>query len=147
MTEFVFDIPAFRVSYPAFGNTTAYPDATLQAYWDTACCYIENYSEDCGWLSGDCRYKALTLMTAHLAAISTIVANGQVPGQVQSASIDKISVSLTAPPQKNQWQWWLNLTPYGQALLVLLQTRSVGGFVFGGSPERLAFRRFGGFFY
>lgn len=144
MGDYVFDVSAFRISYPAFSNTVTYPDATLQMNFDNATCYIANANY--GWLNGDCRYLALTLMTAHLTALSDLIAAGQVPGLVQNATIDKITVGLTPPPLKNQWQWWLSLTPYGQQLYALLQSVSVGGLYIGGLPERAGFRKVGGIF-
>lgn len=147
MTTFTFDIPRFRVEFPAFSNIVKYHDTLLQSDWDAATCYISN--EDYGILHGDCRYHALSLMTAHLQALKDIIAtNGSqgVPGLVQSASIDKVKVSLTPPPLKNQWSWWLSLTGYGQQLLALLQALSVGGLYIRGLPETLGFRRIGGVF-
>lgn len=143
-TVFVFDIPAFRVSFPAFANSTVYPDATLQMYWDNAGCIVENTTYECYMLAGVCRYRALNLLTAHLAAISDLIAAGQVPGLVQNATIDKVTVGLTPPPLLTQFQWWLSLTPYGQQLLVILQVSSVGGEYYGGLPEISAFRKVGG---
>lgn len=141
---YTFDIPNFRIDYPAFSNATTFPDVTLQLYWDNATCYIDNLNY--GYLNGDCRYQALTLMTAHLASLSVLIASGQIPGLVQTSTIDKISVGLTPPPLLNQFQWWLCITPYGQSLLALLQVSSVGGFYIGGLPERLAIRKVGGTF-
>lgn len=141
---FVFDIPAFRLAYPAFANSVTYSDATLTAYWDSAACYISN--EDYGYLNGLCRLKALNLMTAHLAAIATLIASSKTPGLVQAATIDKISVTLTPPPLANQWQWWLSLTPYGQQLFALLQVQLAGGYYIGGGFEVGAFRKGGGIF-
>lgn len=143
-STYVFDIPAFRISYPAFANVDTFPDATLQMYFDTATCYVAN--ENYGCLADDCRYRALTLMTAHLVALSVLIAAGQVPGMVQNATIDKVTVGLTPPPLPNQFQWWLGLTPYGQQLLALLQVSSVGGFYVGGLPERSAIRKVYGVF-
>lgn len=140
-----FDVALFREQFPVFANATAYPDAMLQMYWDMATCYVTDIG-NYGWLQGRCRQLAINLMTAHLTALSIIVAGGQVPGLVQSATIDKVSVSLTPPPLKNQWQWWLSTTPYGQQLLALLQNRSVGGWYIGGRPELAAFRKVGGRF-
>lgn len=137
----LFDPAAFKVAFPAFASV---PDATLQAYFDAGTCYISD--RDYGWLAGECRARALDLMTAHLAALSNMIAAGQMPGLETSATIDKISVTTTPPPLKNQWQWWLSLTPYGQQLLALLTARSVGGFYVGGLPERSAFRKVGGIF-
>lgn len=143
---FTFDIPAFRISFPAFANVTLFPDDLLQRYWDDAGCIIENTTYRCYMLSGLCRYRALTLLTAHLAALGVLIAAGQVPGLVQTSTVDKVSVSLTPPPLQTQFQWWLNLTPYGQQLLVLLEVSSIGGDYYGGMPETSAFRRVGGSF-
>lgn len=148
MADISFDVAAFRTLFPAFESETTYPDLRLQAFWDMATDYI-NPSQVlavCGGLKLARKTYALNLMTAHIAALNTIIASGQTPGQVQSSGIDKISVSLTPPPQANQWQWWLGLTPYGQQLLALLQTASVGGFYVGGLPETAAFRKVLGVF-
>lgn len=140
-----FDVTAFRLLFPAFANASLFPDATLQMFWDSATCYISDVG-NFGALQGKCRQYSINLMTAHLAQLSTIIAAGQVPGLMQSATIDKITVSLTPPPVANQFKWWLNLTAYGQQLLALLQIRSAGGFYYGGVPELAGFRRVGGVF-
>lgn len=139
-----FDAAAFRAFYPQYSNVEAYPNATLQAYWDAATCFIS--ARNCGDLTGDCRVKAIWLMMIHLMTIGSTVAAGDTPGQVQSATIDKVSVSLTPPPIPNQWQWWLGTTPYGAQLLALLQVKSAGGFYVGGAPEIMSIRKGGGIF-
>lgn len=87
----------------------------------------------------------LNMMVAHLLALSTQIGNTpaapKTPGLKQSATIDKISISLTPPPFKNQWQWWLSLTPYGQQLFALLQIATTGGAYYGGFPNRDSLRR------
>jgi hypothetical protein len=115
-------------------------------YWTNSGYLMDN--DDVGFcaLSGQARYWGLNLMTAHLTALSVIIAGGQVPGLVQTATIDKVNVSLTPPPLKTQYQWWLSLTPYGQQLFALLQVSSVGGYWIGGLPEVAAFRKTGGVF-
>ena len=144
--HFTFDIPAFRISFPQFASEFAYPDATLQMYWDSATCIIQNSTWGGFMLHGECRYRALTLLTAHLVALSLLVNAGKVPGLVQGATIDKITVTLTPPPLFSQFEWWLSLTPYGQQLLAILQVSSVGGSYYGGLPERSGFRKIGGVF-
>lgn len=139
MTTLVFDVAAFRVSYPAFADDVKYPDAVLQGYWDTATCFI--CPEDYGYLHGHCRTQAINLLTAHLAALATLIAGGEIPGMLQSATVDKVSVSLTPPPVKTQLAWWLNLTPYGMQLWALLEMMAVGGVFIGGSPNYPAFRK------
>lgn len=134
-----FDIAAFRVSFPEFSQNPPWTDVLLTQYWDMATCYISD--EDYGWLSGICRALAINLYTAHLLKLSTLIAGNQVPGLVQDSTIDKISVGLTPPPLKTQWQWWMSLTAYGQQAFALLQARSVGGFYIGGWPERNAIRK------
>lgn len=135
---FTFDVTAFRASYPQFASTTTFPNLTLQAYYDTAGAYIAN--DNYGWLTEAQKGLALNLMTAHLAALSILIAGGETPGLVTSATIDKVTVTLEPPPVKTQFQWWLGLTPYGQQLLAILQVASVGGWFVGGSGTRTGFR-------
>ncbi|UAW63481.1 DUF4054 domain-containing protein [Mycoavidus sp. HKI] len=139
-----FDVSAFRLSFPAFANMETYPDASLLASWDAATCYVspQNY----GYLQGESRARALNLMTAHLVALADIVKAGQMPSMVSASTVDKVAVTLTPPPVKSQWQWWLSLTPYGQQLLALLSASAAGGFYIGGLPEGSGFRRVHGIY-
>ena len=137
-------VAAFRGLFPAYANVTTYPDADVEMNLETAQMYISG--EDYGRLAGTSRERAIYLMTAHLFFLSDLIASGQTPGMVSSSSIDKISVTLTPPPIKNQLHWWLGLSAYGQQLLALLMARSVGGFTVGGSAERSNFRKFDGSF-
>jgi len=144
MTTIIFDITKFRTLFPEFADTTLFPGDLLQMYYDMGTCYVSD--EDYGCLSGSCRVLALNFMTAHILKIGTGVTEGDDPGIVTSATVDKVSVSIQPPPQKDQYQWWLNQTPYGQQLLALLKAKSVGGLYVGGRPERAAFRKVGGYF-
>lgn len=148
MSVISFDVTVFRASFPAFLNSAKYPDATLQSFFDTASIYInpETGSGLIGGLNDAAKTRALNLMTAHLAQLSSMIAAGQTPALVQSSSIDKISVSLTPPPAKSHLQWWLSLTGYGAQLLALLQAKTAGGFYIGGTPELASFRKSGGRF-
>lgn len=141
---FTLNITTFRTLFPAYSNATTYPDAVLTMNWDTATLYIS--AEDYGWLSGASRERSIYLMAAHITALSDIISSGQNPSLVSASSIDKISVTLTPPPIKNQFHWWLSLTPYGAQLLALLKMSAVGGMYVGGSAERSAFRKVGGRF-
>jgi hypothetical protein len=109
-------------------------------YWNEATAYISNNTAS-GGLTQQQRYRAINLMTAHLAVLNTQAAAGQQAGLVQGATIDKISVQLTPPPEVNQWQWWLNQTQYGQQLLALFQVAAAGGFFVGGFPTTYTLRR------
>lgn len=129
-----FDVAGFRAAFPAFADVTAYPDAQLEGYFDVAAVYIS--TTDYGALTLLPRTRSLNLLTAHLAALGTIVASGNTPGFVQSATIDKISVTLTPPPGQSDFTWWLNGTPYGAQLAALLSMHAVGGFYV--SPYRNA---------
>ena len=144
MATITFDVTKFREQFPEFSNEITYPDSMLEMYWEMATCYVSN--EDYGCLSGSCRELALYFMTAHLTKIGTDTTNGEDPAFVTSATVDKVSVSTQPPPQKDQYEWWLSLTSYGQQLLALLKAKSAGGLYVGGSPERAAFRGIGGCF-
>lgn len=148
MSVITFNVAAFRDAFPAFANPAVYSDESLQAQFDAACSFISPETS-ANWyvgLNDAVKTRALYLMTAHLVQLSAAMLAGQTPGQVQSSGIDKISVSMTPPPQRNQWQWWLGLTGYGQQLFALLQVKSAGGFYVGGRPELAAFRKVGGVF-
>jgi len=140
----VFDPVAFRLQFPAYSDPNKYPDATLQGFWDTAICYISDLNY--GWLNGDCRQRAINMMVAHLVYLQGLILAGTVPGLVNSSSVGATSVSLQMPPGKTQFQWWLNLTPYGAQLLALLSVKSTGGFFVGGTLARAGFRQASGSF-
>lgn len=140
MAEHTFDSVAFRAQFPFFASELKYPDEQLSGYFTMATCYI--YPHDWVGLSGDCLQLALNLMTAHLAYSNyLLVTNGSATsGVMTGAGIDKVNISLQAPPIKNAWQQWLSTTPFGLQLWALLRAVSRGGFVSGGLPERDAFR-------
>lgn len=147
MAEHTFDVTTFRLLYPAFANVTLFPDVYLTAQFGQAKAYITPY--DNAWTSGDMLQTALNLMTAHLTQINVILAaNGKTPtlGVLQSATIDKVTVSNAPPPTRNGWQYWLATTPYGMQLWALLKSAANVGPYIGGLPERAAFRKVGGYF-
>ena len=143
MTSIAFDYPTFIALFPAYSNAVKYPQTTIQAFWNSAINYVSN-TDGCGNLQGSGRQYAINLMTAHLVYISDLIASGTVPYLMESSTIDKITVELTPPPLKNQYQWWLSTSPYGQQLLALLQVNSAGGFYIGGSAPLPAFGYQGG---
>jgi len=146
MAQHTLDISAFRTMFPAFADPLKYPDATLQMWWTMAIQYINDY--DSCLIEGDTLQLALNLMTAHLAQSFTLISAGQnTPGVITGATEGSVSVSMSPPPVKNMWQYWLATTPYGQQLLALLQSLVVGGFTIGGLPETSGFRRVGGVFW
>ena len=134
------DPAAFKAQFPEFGT---FADAAITAYWDMATQYMS--ATDGVMLSGSTLAFALNLLTAHLAKSFLIISTGS-PGVVNSATEGGVSVSMTPPPVKNAWQWWLATTPYGVQLWALLQVQTAGGVFVGGSAERNAFRKAGGIF-
>lgn len=147
MAQHTLDIPTFRLLFPPFADASKFPDAYIQAQWDSAVAFMGDVD---GWaLSGDKLQTALNYLTAHLMQINVILAGGGaggVAGVVTGATIDKVSVTLAAPTTKGGWQYWLSTTPYGMLLWSLLTIASAGGLYIGGRPERRAFRKVGGNF-
>ena len=139
-----FDVAAFRVKFPAFADPAKYPTPILEEYFKQATCIVSNANY--GWLVNCCRSLALDLLVAHLATLFTAILAGTPAQIVTSATIDKVTVSIEPPPTKNQFDWWLSLSPYGAQLLALLQAQSMGGFYIGGNPELSAFRKVGGIY-
>ena len=139
----VLNITYFRQAFPEFGNATVYPDALLDMFWSWATTYVSD--KNWGWLRNKARQHCLNLMTAHLLQVRNIGKQGEIPGIITEASVDKVDVKLEPPPLPNQWQFWLGTTIYGQQLLALLQAKSVGGMYYGGPPVLAAFNT-GGFY-
>ena len=133
----------FRGLFPAFRSSIDYPIEVLQLYWNNATAYVSNVQGGCYFGNGFTLAQqtlAVNQMTAHLTALSAMIAEGQTPGIEISATIDKQSVTLQPPPETNQWQYWLQTTPYGQQLLALLQVTSAGGFYINSNlPARAGF--------
>jgi hypothetical protein len=135
---------AFRALFPAYSPVSPQSlPTTIQVYWDMATAYVSDRAGGCyiGGMNLKQQTLALNLMTAHLLYLSGLIQSGNTPGVMTGATIDKISVTLEPPPVKNQWQYWLQTTPYGQQLLALLQVASVGGFyASSGVPGRAGFQ-------
>ena len=135
-----YDDPTFRSLFPAYANTTTYPQATVQAWWNSATNYVSNTAYGWNALTTAQRTQAVYLMTAHLIYLSAIIVNGQATGVMTASSIDKISITLEPPPAKNAFQYWLASSPYGMQLRALLYTASVGGLSYSTSSPVNAFR-------
>ena len=144
MAQHTLDIAAFRAMFPAFADTTKFPDASITGWWTMGNQYI--YSYDNCLITGDTLQLALNLMTAHLAQSFTMIGKGTNPGIVTAATEGSVNVSMMPPPVKNGWQYWLATTPYGIQLWALLQSLTAGGFTIGGLPETSGFRRVYGVF-
>lgn len=142
-----FDPVAFRAMFsPAFNNPTCNPDAQLQMWWDMGTGFVNDEVYGCAILDAKQQPFALNLMAAHIGKLFADIAAGDTPGVLQSATIDKVSVTVKPPPEASQFGWWLNTTPYGAQLLALLTMAGTGGVYVAGIPERNAFRRaYGGF--
>lgn len=139
-----FNAEAFRAMFaPAYQDSTVYSDPILQTYWDQATAYVSDRTGGCSiyGLKPKQQELALNLMTAHLIYLNNIAATGNNTGVVTGATIDKVSVQMLPPPNSNQWQFWLNQSPYGQRLLALFTVASSGGFYFGGYPTVYGLRR------
>ena len=155
MSTITFDVALFRVRFPVYADPIEYPDALLQDFWNQATCFVSD--EDFGIINGLCRLQLINLMTAHLIYIWNLVNNRNGDssgdgglddtGNITSASIGDVSISVMPPPATDDFSWWINQTPYGKQFLALLSIQSKGGFYIGGSPERQAFRKVGGIFY
>lgn len=152
MAAHTFDPAAFRLLFPAFADTNKYPDTVLSGYFSWATIYVDK-NDNC-FLSGDALQMALNLMTAHIAYLMTQAGGtaatgglgGGVGGVLTAASIDKVSVTVAAPPTRDGWEYWLASSPYGQQLWAMLLGLSVGGVYIGGLPERRGFRKVYGTF-
>ena len=144
-TLLVVDIPLFRTQCAAYVNATTYPDLLITNTWNMGSAYVSNANY--GNLKDGQRQYAINLMCAHLLYISDMIAKGSPTGIVTSASEGAVSIGLVPPPAKNQWQYWLNTTPYGAQLLALLRVKGAVGVYVGGNGITGNFRNPDGTFY
>lgn len=140
-----FDYALFQSQFPAYASAPV--QAVLQVYWDVGTTFVDPNDNYCGGLKDNVLQYALNLMVAHQAYINALVESGQTTVVVTGSTIDKVSVSLLAPPVKDGFQFWLQTSPYGQQLSALLRAQFAGGFYQAvGLPERRAFRKVYGTF-
>lgn len=136
MVDVILTVEDFRQSMPQFSNETDYSNEIVNISIERAGYYINggNCTCPCNW-----RGYAYKLMVAHLLTLSTKAMNGDnsASGRITSTSIDKISVSLDTPQTKDDWAYWLSLTPYGLELLALLNSKAPAGIYSGGKCYRV----------
>jgi hypothetical protein len=121
---------------PAFSDSTKYTDEKVELFIEQAYNYISPH-KGC-LLKCKSRRYAIELMAAHLLTLNDRILSGNMSagGRITSANIDKISVSLEAPKNQNDWNYWLSLTPYGMALSALLISKAPIGIYSGGINYR-----------
>lgn len=129
----------FREMFPEF---VASSDALIDLQFGLATGFVS--ADTYGTMPAPVRANALYLMTAHLMGLRAQIVAGSTPGQIISSKVGDVQIQLQPPPDRGQWRYWLNLTPYGMQLAALLEAQAAGGFYVGGMPERAAFRRIGG---
>lgn len=139
--EIQVSVEDFRGAFPEFSDASKYPDSLIENFIGQAECYISPKKR--ASIGDDCLKLAILLMAAHLLVLSQGDASGSGgassagAGQVSSATIGNVSVGYVAPPNKNQTQWWLNLTPYGQRLYQLMISRIPAGAFYFGTFQRV----------
>ncbi|MDE1905346.1 MAG: DUF4054 domain-containing protein [Rhodospirillales bacterium] len=136
---------AFRQQFPAFADSARYPNPLVAGYWTMGTAYVSP-NNSLVWPQPAQAQLANDLMCAHLLALNDAQQAGNQAGVMTGATEGSVSVSLAPPPVPTAFQHWLQRTPYGSQLAALLQAVSRGGFIVGGSGERLAFRKAGGYF-
>ena len=95
---------------------------------------------NCGLLKNEKRCLAIYLLTAHLSRLTYQAQTNQGiqgGGMVAGSTVDGVSVNFVQVPDMDQWDYWLNLTPYGAELLFLLNTLTAVPTYHGGSFERV----------
>jgi hypothetical protein len=136
----------FRLQFPQFADTTAFPELQLQGWWDMGTSYI-NILNGYPWSFNPAQLQlAADLMCAHLGQSFVLINSGQPTVVVQGSAEGTVNVTLTPPPVKTSFGWWLATTAYGQQLRALLRAVANVGLYVGGSLDRYGFRGAGGYF-
>ena len=136
MSNVTVSLNCFYKQYPQFNNAT-YEDICPKCFKRSQV-YIS--IKNSGPLCDEKRTTAIYLLTAHLTQLTyqaqqNTGAGGA--GMVAGATVDGVSVNYVQVPDMSQWDYWLNLTPYGAELLFLLNTLTAVPTYHGGSFERV----------
>lgn len=132
--EVNFTVAQFLEDFPEFEGTD---ERTLRIMNTRTRCYIS--TENYGVINGESRLLACELMMAHLLTLfNRIKDDNQTQAvSVASATIQNVTVSLTPPSNRTQFEFWLNLTIYGTQLWSLLTAKTPTGFYIPGIPQRV----------
>lgn len=125
-------ISQFRALFPAFADTGAFPDATIQMWLDLAANFV-----NCAW--GPMQAFGQGLWAAHeLAKLTMAGAPGQqlngIVGVPSSRAVDSVSVSYDTSIGTVEGAGSYNLTIYGRQWYQLSQIFGMGPWQFG-PPE------------
>ena len=121
-----------------------YPQFNTDTYKNIATYY---FNDDVAWaeMSWDIKRfgfrinTAIYLLTAHRTFLNQQAQTGTdgQGGKVASASVGEVSVSYASMPAKNDFYYWLSLSPYGIELAALMDTIAGLPQYVGGSFERV----------
>lgn len=132
----------FRALFPAFANIDA---GTLSAWWSMGAAYISTNNGGTIFTPAQAQL-ANDLMCAHLAYSFDLISQGTATVLVAGSTEGSVTVTLTPPPVKSAFGYWLATTPYGTQLRALLRAVAGVGLFVGGSYDRASFRKAGGGF-
>lgn len=140
MDRVVITVAEFRDGFPEFASTVKYKNAYIERHIATAEVYIspQNFV-----IKPEVRKLAIEYMTAHLISLENLDENGNfigwsdsaTSGAVTSSHIGDVSVSLMPPIATEEWELWLETTPYGKMLLALLELQIPRAFYVPGNPR------------
>lgn len=124
-TSDVTDPATFRLHFPAFANTTSYPDAQVQ-FW------IDVSTVMCGpnWPPVT-RQMGVELLTAHFLSLGSMAQSGKPPGRaggvMDSKSVSKVSLGYDVNVTAMEGWGPFNYTIYGQQYAWLANLVGTGG--------------------
>lgn len=129
-------VEQFRADFSEFADETKFPESNLLNALHRASKFVSRQNST--YFNGDERVLALELMAAHIYTLSRNAAGGSAGGGLVNAStVGSVSVSLTPPLIKRQFDYWCNQTAYGQQYMALLGAHSPVGMFLGGSFQRV----------
>ena len=130
------DLAGFRAAFPAFANTTTFPDATITFWLDQVPNAI---NLDLLGTSADlatCYFVAHNIvLAAQDAQNATVGSFGKVSGPITSSSVGGVSKSTDVASSSYSGAGYYNATSYGRQLYQLLRRFSLGGVTV--SPPRV----------
>jgi len=133
MAVVVFDATEFRTLYPAFTDESAYPNATLAAYFNQGTEFIGNNDNSLVPYNPSAtpavtvRKSALYATTCHLLTLLSGSGATSPNGAIASASEGSVSTSFQLITGQSQSAQWWNQTRCGAIAYLMIRKYILGG--------------------
>lgn len=126
------DIPAFRIEFPEFSDTSVYTDTIITKWSNAAECELSTTIFGCSYTLAIQLYTAhnITLAAQNVAEAASGGAPGTTGGSTQSMAVGTVSISYDTTDSSESGAGFWNQTEYGRNLYRMIRKHYGQGCVF-----------------